>query len=65
MDKEIVIEPAELTAEEQRKAEEAKKAFGKILKKAFKRAPVRSCGIFSDSDDDDEEGSEEDDNSEE
>ena len=44
MDKEIVIEPAELTAEEQRKAEEAKKAFGKILKKAFKRAPVRSCG---------------------
>lgn len=47
MDKEIVIEPAELTAEEQRKAEEAKKAFGKILKKAFKRAPVADCGIFA------------------
>ena len=45
--KKIVIEPAELTAEEAVKAEEAKKAFGRYIKKAFERAPVADCGIFA------------------
>ena len=47
MDKEIVIEPAELTAEEAVKAEEAKKAFAKRVKEVFTRAPVADCGIFA------------------
>ena len=47
MEKEIIVEPVELTEAERKAAEEAKKAFGKILKKAFKRAPVADCGIFA------------------
>lgn len=45
--KEIVIEQPELTEEEQRKVEEAKKEFGKRIKKAFERAPIADCGIFA------------------
>lgn len=66
MDKEIVIEPVELSelSEAERKAaEEAMKAFGRKVKEAFSRAPQVDCGIFSGRDDDDE--TETDDNTEE
>lgn len=50
MEKEIIVEPVELSelSEAERKAaEEAMKAFGKRVKEALRRAPVADEGIFA------------------